>query len=220
MRTKIPHRNHELFLSIIWLTFLPHSFPLVKIPGHCHLASMKPQFSFLFAIALLALALPIDAQQPTATGDSTNEPQDTAQRNRFWQAALPGGHYMVALERISSVSRHQYVLDGAVIVDEVTVDAVGQALARFYYIEPITKQTGGAAGEVAGRLVDRGAELLDGAARNAGTNIHEMVVKKFPQTTHARTIEYRLMSKQELGALHNSVRTAWETGRGRKIVIK
>ena len=47
-----------------------------------------------------------------------------------------------------------------------------------------------------------------------------MVVKKFPDTTHARTIEYRLLSESELGALYGSVRTAWETGRGRKFRIK
>jgi hypothetical protein len=47
-----------------------------------------------------------------------------------------------------------------------------------------------------------------------------MVVKKFPETTHARTIEYRVLSEPELAALHKSVLTAWEKGRGRKIVIK
>ena len=41
---------------------------------------------------------------------------------------------MVALDRIASVSRHKYVLDGALIIDEVTVDTVGQASARFYFI--------------------------------------------------------------------------------------
>jgi hypothetical protein len=47
-----------------------------------------------------------------------------------------------------------------------------------------------------------------------------MVIKKFPETTHAREIEYRVESAEELGALYNSLRTAWETGRGRKFTIK
>jgi hypothetical protein len=185
---------------------------------------MKIPAPLLGTVALMSFALPITGQQPQpaqpAAPENTKEPEDVVQSNRFWQAALPGGHYMVALDRISSVSRHRYVLDGAVIVDELTVDALGQALARFYHIEPITGSVGGAAGEVAGRLVDRGRELIEGAAARSGTNVHEMVVKKFPETTHARTIEYRLLSEQELSALHKSVRTAWETGRGRKIVIK
>ena len=31
---------------------------------------------------------------------------DTEQPNRFWQASLRGGNYMVAIDRISSISRH------------------------------------------------------------------------------------------------------------------
>lgn len=128
---------------------------------------------------------------------------------------------MVALDRISAVSRHQYVLDGAVIVDEVTIDALGQALARFYFISPITDAANGsAAGKMASKVAERGMELLDKAASTAGSEIHEMVVKKFPETTHARTIEYRLLSAEELTSLHESVRNAWESGRGRKFALK
>lgn len=155
---------------------------------------------------------------PAAPSDKT---EDSPQSNRFWQATLPGGHYMVALDRISSVSRHSYVLDGALIVDEVTVDALGQALARFYFISPITDAASGSGvGAAASRVAGRGSELLDKAGRTTGTGVHEMVVKKFPETTHARTIEYRLLSAEELTSLHNSVRTAWENGRGRKFTIK
>jgi hypothetical protein len=176
----------------------------------------------VFAMLLAAPLIPANAQQnpePPAAGEQ--KPDDTPQSNRFWQASLPGGHYMVALDRISSVSRHKYVLDGSVIVDEVTVDALGQALARFYFIEPLSSAAGGnSVGATAGRLADRGKELLDRGASIAGTQVHEMVVKKFPETTHARTIEYRLLSEGELTALHNSVRSAWEAGRGRKFTVK
>ena len=107
------------------------------------------------------------------------------------------------------------------IVDEVTVDALGQALARFYFLSPVSDaMTGNAAGNVASRIVDRGRELVDKAAADAGTDVHNMVVKKFPETTHAHTIEYRVMSAEELTGLLSSVRTAWVTGRGRKFTIK
>ncbi|MBC8126908.1 MAG: hypothetical protein H8M99_07165 [Gloeobacteraceae cyanobacterium ES-bin-144] len=146
---------------------------------------------------------------------------DTQVPNRFWQASVGGGHYMVALERISAISRHKYLLDGSVIVDEVTIDALGQALARFYFLSPVTDAIkGNAAGNAASRLIDRGRELADNAADEAGTDVHNMVVKKFPETTHARTIEYRVLSAQELTGLYNSVRTAWENGKGRKFTIK
>jgi hypothetical protein len=121
---------------------------------------------------------------------------------------------MVALSRIVSVSRHQYVLDGTLIVDEVTVDTEGEALTRFYHISPITDAV---PGNAAAALASRGREVIDKVAqRAAGTNVQDMVVKKYPDTTHARSIEYRVSSEQELTALYSSVRNAWESGRGRQ----
>ena len=174
--------------------------------------------------SLLALMVAFAAGSASLMAQNeTTEPRtsDTPQSNRFWQASVGGGHYMVALDRISAISRHKYVLDGAVIVDEVTVDALGQALARFYFIYPITDAGGGTAvAETAARIVDRGRELLDRAGTVAGTGIQDMVVKKFPDTTHAKTIEFRVMSEQELSGLYSSVRTAWESGKGRRFTIK
>jgi hypothetical protein len=172
-------------------------------------------FSALLAFPISAFAQPGgEPAAPTNTADSLAQ-------NRFWQASVGGGHYMVALDRISAISRHRYVLDGAVIVDEVSVDALGQALVRFYYITPITDAVGGSeVANAAKRIADRGRELVDKVGANAGTDVHNMVVKKFPDTTHARSIEYRVMSEQELTALYSSVRTAWETGKGRRFTIK
>ena len=173
--------------------------------------------SLLTALAVLVSSAVVRAQ------DAAKEPKtdDTPQSNRFWQASVGGGHYMVALDRISAISRHKYVLDGAVIVDEVTVDSLGQALARFYFIRPITDAGGGSEiAAAASRAVDRGRELIDRAAGMAGTGVQDMVIKKFPDTTHSKTIEYRLMSEQELSALYSSVKTAWESGRGRRFAIK
>jgi hypothetical protein len=197
---------------------------LAKPLGFCHLVRMSKKPLLPLLVISLAITCPTHGQNPPANPANPASPQkteDTQQSNRFWQASLPGGHYMVALDRISSVSRHQYVLDGAVIVDEVTVDALGQALARFYFIQPITDAAkGNSTGAAASRIVDRGTELIDKAGRTAGMDIHQMVIKKFPETTHAKTIEYRLLSAEELGALHNSVRSAWENGRGRKFAVK
>ncbi|MES2921444.1 MAG: hypothetical protein V4819_07855 [Verrucomicrobiota bacterium] len=164
---------------------------------------------------------PVWAQDeaPAADPTTTEKPKagDSPGPGRFWQAKLSGGHFMVALDRIASVSRHKYVLDGAVIVDEVTVDTVGQALARFYFITPITSAV---AGNTASGIAARGQELLDKAAERVGTEVHEMVVKKMPVTSHAKSIEYRLLAEKDLDALYASVRNAWETGRGRQFTAK
>lgn len=178
----------------------------------------------LLSLSLLLVASPaaIQAQTPTPTPTpTTSKTNDTQEPNRFWQANVGDGQYMVAIDRISAISRHKYLLDGAIIVDEVTVDALGQALARFYFLSPLTDAiTGNAAGNAASHVVDRARELVDKGTKDAGTNVHNMVVKKFPETTHAHEIEYRVLSAEELTALYTSVRTAWETNHGRKFTIK
>ena len=47
-----------------------------------------------------------------------------------------------------------------------------------------------------------------------------MVGKKYGVTSHAKSIEYRIMSANTLTALYGSVRKAWETGRGRQFNAK
>lgn len=186
------------------------------------------------AIALLLASLshaqPSDDAARDSTGAETAEestqpaeqaPSDKPAQSRFWQATIgESGHYMVALERISSISRHQYILNGNALVDEVTIDSVGQSLARFYHIRPLTEAADGAPASAASRIVERGRELVDQAAARIGTKAHEMVVKTYPDTTHARSIEYRILSASDLEALHQSMRTAWESGKGRKFIIE
>lgn len=144
--------------------------------------------------------------------DNQRETTDKIGRDGFWEANLSGGNYLVALRNISAVSRHEYVLDGTLIVNEVTVDTNGQALVRFYFITPVSTSGPGAA---AADATERAIALLDGAARRAGTDVQDMVVKKFPLTTHAKNIEYRLLSEEQLNVLYQSVKTAWVTGKGR-----
>jgi hypothetical protein len=193
---------------------------LVKRKESCHILNMFKKILPIIVTGLFVCAVGLraqDATNPDGTPADPTKKNDTPISIRFWKASLPGGHFQVPLDRIVSVSRHKYVLDGALIVDEVTVDTVGQALARFYFIKPITDSTSG--NSVAG-IVNRGRELVDKAAERVGTDAQNMVVKKYPDTTHAKCLEYRLLREEDLGALLGSVTTAWETGRGRQFSVK
>jgi hypothetical protein len=182
---------------------------LAKHPNFCDTPDIMKALPSLL-IALLAASAALVSAQPEAPPASV---EDTSGPNRFWQANVGGGHYMVALDRISSISRHRYVLDGSLVVNEVTIDSTGQALARFYFIAPLSAV---APGNAVAQLAERGSELLKEAGQRAGTNVQNMVVKKYPDTTHARTVEYRLLSEEQLTALYASLQTAWESGRGRR----
>ena len=199
----------------------PDVVGLAKWKLRCNAARMFRKTLLLVLAGLFNCVGSVWAQDDAPAADGTTPEKAKAGESpgpsRFWQATVNGGHFMVALDRIASVSRHKYVLDGALVVDEVTVDTVGQALARFYFITPITDSAPGAS--VAG-IANRGRELLEKAAEHTGLDVQNMVMKKYPDTSHAKSIEYRMLSAADLTALYGSVRSAWETGRGRQFATK
>lgn len=181
-------------------------------------------------LACGALSLPLNAQNNggntggnTGNGTTTNSSGDgdEVRSDRFWEANVGGGQFLVELSRITSVSMHRYVLDGSLLIDEVTIDTNGQVPARFYFIQPITNEMRGSGlGSAAANLTDRGQQLLNRASEVSGSSIQDMVQKKFPLTTHTKQIEYRVMSKQALNSLYQSAKRAWTSGRGRTFTEK
>ena len=171
---------------------------------------MKTRILSMIATALACgfLTAQPEGAEPTEPAPPP-KPQNAARG--IWQATLPGGTYLVAVDRITSVSRHKYLLDSTLVVDEVTIDTTGQALARFYYITPVAGTTSAA---TPGTLIDKGKELLDLAGQRTGLDATNMVIKKYPETTHARTVEYRLPGEQQLTALFNSASQCWQSGKG------
>jgi len=169
----------------------------------------------LSGLAALMLASPCFAQNAPAQPPAAGQPAPEDSPRRFWQATLPGGHYMVALDRITSISQQTYLLDGAVVVHEIDVDTVGQALARFYFLEPVKSPS-----SAANQIIERGREILEKEGERSGTDVATMVVKKYPETTHAKCLEYRLERAEDLDALYKSLREAWESGKGRKFTLK
>jgi hypothetical protein len=159
---------------------------------------------FLGAVSLLPAQEPPVAE-PGKAGDTPGQPS-------FWQASLSGGHYQVLLSKIVSVSRHKYLLDSALIVDEVTIDTEGGALARFYFISPLTDK---APGNTVQAVAGRAKEMADQATEKLAPGMKDMVIKKYPETTHAKTLEYRLLKEKDLTTLYTSVQNAWESGHGR-----
>jgi hypothetical protein len=128
-----------------------------------------------------------------------------------WQCELPGGTYVVDTTRIVSVSTHEYIVDGAARVTELTVATTSAVTARFYYLEPLAKTIGGERGQ---QLFEKVEERITGLAERAGQEpVWKKVVKNYPTTTHAHTVEYRLDTKADVQKLYDSVMTAWKQNR-------
>lgn len=181
---------------------------------------MIRRFLCLAAVPFVAAIFPAFAQQPgdaTATPTPTPTPDaqdDTPTETNFdtityWKADLPGGTYVVAHDSINAVSSQEYLLDGAARVTEVNVSTSGVFQPRFYFIEAVNLP--GGVGEAATRAFD----AAQAAAQRIipGDAIWSKVVKEYPTTTHAGTVEYRLESKAQLQALYQSLEQSWIQGR-------
>jgi len=165
---------------------------------------LLPLFASLF------VALPLRAQTPAAPAAPATPSPNT--NIAMWRANLPGGSYSVALRSIVSVSTHEYVVDGAARVTETNIDTVGAALVRFYFIEPNTINAPAGFGAA---TIEKTQQLLQEGADKAGQggDVWKKVVKSYPTTTHTRTIEFRLPSKEAVQKVFESAEGAFRLQR-------
>ncbi|MBT8036237.1 MAG: hypothetical protein KJO21_01715 [Verrucomicrobiae bacterium] len=166
--------------------------------------------AFLFCLILTPTSL-------LAQNSDNNNSSESSGPRRFWQANVPGGNYIVAIDRISSISKHTYLIDGGLRVTEVVIDTSGNSLVRFYYIIPVSEDSNS---NIGSGLTTRGKELLDKVGQRTGANVNSAVVKQYPATTHSKTVEFRISDEADLNQLYNSASNAWIKGTGRKFTIK
>ena len=171
----------------------------------------------LIILALLALTSLVPLANAQDDKEKDKKHSDEENKLRFWEASLPGGDYMVALNRISSISMHSYLVNSHYIVYEVVIDTDGAALARFYAIELVGEKS---ESNIAKNLLDRGKEIVQQGGGRVGVDTNTLVEKKTPAMTHAKTIEYRVFDKSDLDQLFGSAKKSWRTNRGRKFTIK
>lgn len=132
---------------------------------------------------------------------TTNAPV-AASRLSLWNCKFSDGNfYSVSLGAIDSVSQHEYLLDGALRVVEVTVATRGSTQARFYVLEKPSTDTGGVPGQSLADGLGRVAGEIASRAPGAAKTVTNSVVKKFPETSHAKVIEYRISDRETLGKL-------------------
>lgn len=175
--------------------------------------------SFIKSTLFIAISSFIIFGQPTHAQDN-NENRNTdvsSNTRRLWEANLPGGNYIVALDRISAISMHSYIVSKSLVVHEVNVQTSGAGLVRFYSFEVPGE---GSEANIAKNLINRGKDLMNGAGSRIGVDPNTTVEKEYPVTTHAHTIEFRLFDKGDLDQLYSSIKRSWTENRGRKFTIK
>ena len=162
---------------------------------------MKQIFCVLLASVVAALAQ-----------DASPTPAAVRLERSVWTADLPGGQYNVRVDSINAVSIHEYVVDNAARVSEVNIGTTSSEMVRFYCIEPnVPKAPGGVGQSVIDKAEERASEFLN---RTRMDETWQKVMKNYPTTTHAHTIEYRIPDRKTLDALFEHLKTSWVRQRG------
>jgi hypothetical protein len=170
-------------------------------------------FRLTLLLALLVIS-ELGAQTPTPTPP---QPGVNPSAILLFRAQLPGGVYEAAVQHIVSVSTHEYLVDGAVRVVEMNIDTVGSILARFYYLEPNTPKPPGGIGAPA---LEKAQDIFTQAVDKTGQDAWKKVIKNYPTTTHARTVEYRLQSREDLNKVFSAAEEAFRMQKAKSVKIE
>ena len=158
------------------------------------------------------------AQQPSPTPSPTPTTPNNTSGRPYWLAELPSGKFMIALDSVTSLSQSQYVVDGNARVTEVSVGTSGSVQGRFYYLEPYVPQSPLVSGQ---SQIDQLKEKVDEAlGRVSEDDPNTMVMKNYPTTTHAHTIEFRLGSRADVQKIYSSLENALRTRKDTKFKLK
>jgi hypothetical protein len=165
------------------------------------------------AVSMAGIAAAQSTAAPTTPTQPSTGNRDETSNPRLWQAKLPTGHYMVRLDKISSASKHEYISDGVARVVEVTIGTESAVVARFYYLEPAGKDTPISAGQI---VINRAQEVQKTVADKVSPSMGKLqVVKNYPVSTHAHTVEYVVQTEEGLNSLYGSLTVSINTGQGR-----
>lgn len=172
---------------------------------------MRLRTSLLAALWMLPVLGLAQGASPTPSPSPTRMP--------MWRCDLPGGTYEVAIRSIIAVSTHEYVVDAVARVTEMNIDTPGNLAVRFYYLEPLVKSSPVGIGQSTIDKVQEMAEEASGRLSPGQQPPWEKVVKNYPTTTHAHTVEYRVDSKEQLQSLFNSAEQAFRLNQNTQIKV-
>ena len=99
---------------------------------------------------------------------------------------------------------------------EVTVATSSSVEGRFYYLEPISVS----ATQSTLQQLQQHVQDLTSDHLGADDQVWQKVIKNYPTTTHAHTVEYRLTSKENLQQLYSSLEQAWLSGKGASLTTQ
>ncbi len=155
-------------------------------------------------------------QNNTGQGGQQQGQEDTPTRDGLWDGRFSSGNYIVRCNSIIALSKHEYISDGVARVVEVNLTLNSAQVVRFYFLEAYKPETGSStlgAGTVA---LERAKGMFEQAAGRVSPELTTpKVVKNYPASTHAHTVEFVLKEEARLNAMFQSLERGFRTGQGR-----
>ena len=175
----------------------------------------------IFIALSLLLTAALHAQTTpgqTAPGQTTptQTQQDQVTRDGLWDGRLKGGNYIVRCNSIIALSKHEYISDGVARVVEVNLTLNSAQIIRFYFLEPYKPESGSSTLNAGTQALEKAKGLFEQAAGRVSPELTSpKVVKNYPASTHAHTIEFSLKEEATLNSLFGSLERSLRTGQGR-----
>jgi len=166
----------------------------------------------LYLSLLAAILLPQSLSAQAPNNNNNNEPEVQQGWRGYLSIQQKDGHFVMPYSRIVSVTRHEYLVDGGGKVSEVTIDTTGSVIARYYFLESLAGETSLNSGKI---IDNRIREIENSVNKKTGIDTRP-VIKHYPDTTHARTVEFNLSDKGDLKKIYDHIIHEWieEGGRG------
>ena len=164
--------------------------------------------SLLTALSLLFALVSASAQSaPGQTPSGQGGQQEETTRDGLWDGRMKGGSYIVRANSIIALSKHEYVGNGVARVVEVNITLNSSQIVRFYFLEPMKLENGSGLVNAGTQAIERAKGLVEQAAAR--------VIKDYPNTTHAHTVEFAIKEEAKLNSLFQSLERSFRTGIGR-----
>lgn len=166
---------------------------------------------------LCAVTLPLFSLSAGAADNSdttTSDAEQTSGRTvgTYWIgtfASSPQGNICVRLSEITSITIHNYMLNGKIPIGELTIDTTGNNSIRIYCVlsaEDMSKEVLSMVSALKAETSDLGSV--------------PQVAKQFPEGTHAHSIEYSVTSETQLKAIYASIVKSMMSNKNGKMTIK
>ncbi|WP_395718330.1 hypothetical protein [Prosthecobacter sp.] len=178
---------------------------------------MKIIFAVLLLVSSAALhAQTAPGQNTTGQGGQQQDQGDTPTRDGLWDGRMTGGNYIVRCNSIIALSKHEYISDGVARVVEVNLTLNSAQVVRFYFLEPYKPETGSSTLAAGTAALERAKGMFEQAAGRVSPELTTpKVVKNYPASTHAHTVEFVIKEEARLNSLFQSLERGFRSGQGR-----